>query len=129
MKAFVSILSAISVSCHGRDPLLRHPGNTIHPLSPLLHPRSAPFNQSAISTERLRRYVRRHHGFQSPQRGSVVWYSSGQRKTFVTLFTAIQTPLHPSDGRSFLEKAKRTFVFPQPSLLGSSALDRGETHL
>src|SRR5262245_30686996 len=117
MKAFVSILSAIVTSCPLTIDRSQTSWHTIHSLCPLLHPLSVPFKPCSISTERLRRYVRRHHGFQSPQRGSVVWYSSGQQKTFVTLFTAIQTPLHPRDGRSFLEKAKPTFVFPQPSLL------------
>src|SRR5215831_3827318 len=93
--------------------------DTIPPASPLLHPISAPFNHSAISTERLRRGVRQHHEFQSPQRGSMVWYSSGQQKMFVTLFTVIQTPLHPSDRRSTQEKVKPTFVCPQTlSLVG-----------
>src|SRR5215831_4794899 len=116
MKAFVSILSAIVTSCPRTIDHSQAYGDTIPPLYPLLHPCSAPFNHSAISIERLRRYVRRHHGFQSPQRGSVVWYSSGQQTTFVTLFTVIQTPLHPSDGRFSQGKAKPTFVFPQTSL-------------
>src|SRR5262245_57651365 len=114
MKAFVSILSAIVISCPLTIDHSQTYGDTIRPLFPLLHPRSAPFNQSAISTERLRRDVRRHHGFQSPQCGSVVWYSSGQQKMFVTLFTVSKSPLPPSDGRSSQGKVKPIFVLPQP---------------
>src|SRR5262249_6034186 len=110
MKAFVSIRSAIVTSC----PLMRDRSqtswDTLHPLFPLLHPRSAPFNHSAISTERLRRDIHCHHEFQSPQRGSMVWYSSGPQTTFVRSFTLINTPLPPSDERFPQGKVKRTFV-------------------
>src|SRR5215471_9330545 len=92
-------------------------GDTIPPASPLSHQSDAPFKPSSIATERLSRDVHRHHGFPTLQHGSFVWYSNGQQKTFVTLFTVIQTPLPPSDGRSSLEKAKPISVCPQTSSL------------
>src|SRR4029453_1073558 len=97
-------------------------GDTIPPASPLSHQSDAPFKPSGISTERLRRYIRRHDGFQTLQHGSVVWYSSGQQNTSVTLFTVIQTPLPPSDGRSYQGKAKPISVFPKTSLLAEDCI-------
>jgi hypothetical protein len=80
---------AIVISCSLTTDCSQASWEILHPLYPVLYPLSAPFKPSSITTERLRRDSCQQYRFQSPQRGSFVWYSSGQQTTSVTLFTVL----------------------------------------